>query len=458
MRHRLLPLVLACACLSTVACGEFGYGDWGVSPGGAQDIGYAREFILAGGVPQPEDIFTEGLLSEHDLPAPGDACEDLMCLRPASAIAPDLGRGELVHWVHVGMMSGLSKAEFERPPVDLVVAIDKSALMSVDMAETTTALHTLVDSLRPDDRLGLIAFDTGVHELRQLVPIADAQEVHEIISSIHPSGSWQIGPAVEYAYDMLADAPLEPERLHRVMVLSCAYPVLSEEDDFSQIVRDGADAGIGMSFFGVLLGHDAALANLLGTERGGAYYYLDSFERIEQVFDVGFDESVTPIAYDLSISIAAEPGYELLQVDGIPGSTPTEARFEVATAFISSRDGGIVARFDAVEPGDTIATLVLDYEPESALGWSDPEHQLELAAAPSGEGYGSLGVRKAVFLVNQAERMRDACSKYHDGQRGEAREILDELLEYMLAEQEVMNQSDLDIEVELVKKLRENMQ
>jgi Ca-activated chloride channel family protein len=457
MRHPLLYFALACACLSTAACGEAGDLYWGVSPGGAEDIGYARELILSGGVPQPEDIFTEGLLSEHDLPATGDACEELMCLRPASAIAPDLSRGELVHWVHVGMMSGLPKSEFQRPPVDLAVVVDKSALMSIDMAETAAALHTLVDSLGPDDRLGLISFDSAVYELRELAPVVDPEQVHETIASIHPSGSWELGPAVEQAYDMLANAPLEPERLHRVMVLSCAYPQLTGEDEFSQMVAQGADDGVGMSYFGVLLGHDPALANLLGTERGGAYYYLDSLERVEQAFDVDFDPSVTPIAYDLNLSIAAEPGYELLQIDGVPGGTPPDARFEVATAFISKRDGGLVARFDAVEPGATAATLALDFEPESALGWSDPSHQLEVVPARSDEGFESLGVRKAVFLVNQAQRMRDACSKYHDGQRDEARDILDELIEYMRAEQQVMNQSDLDDEVALVEKLRENI-
>ena len=253
-------------------------GNYGVTPGGAQDIGYARDLIAQGGVPLAADIAIEGLLSEHDIAPLGPACDSPMCARPALARGLDLATGTMAYWLHLGMTSGLSRTEFIRPPLDVVVAIDKSSSMSIDMAETNEAVTRLIDNLREDDRLAILSFDSDVQTIKEFGPVGDRNALKAEVEAIVAGGSWDIERATGAAYDILGQQASSDERLRRVMLFSCGYPALSTDgrDPFSMQVRNGALEGVGMSFFGVLLGYDSQLADLLGAQMGGAFYYLES--------------------------------------------------------------------------------------------------------------------------------------------------------------------------------------
>jgi hypothetical protein len=53
----------------------------GATPGGAQDITFFRDRVLAGEVPHPNTFTPEGLFSEHDLPLrAGPPCPQLLCV------------------------------------------------------------------------------------------------------------------------------------------------------------------------------------------------------------------------------------------------------------------------------------------------------------------------------------------------------------------------------------------
>jgi len=462
-----LSLLLAAGChtgMNDVGAGGSpgGGGDLGATPGGAQDIGYARELIEMGQVPPADVISVEGLLSEHDLPTLGPPCDSLLCSRPALAVAPSIETGETAWWLHLGLTSGLP-ADFERPPVDLVVAIDKSSSMSIDMIETTEAVARLIGKLGADDRLAVLTFDDTVSELHPLGPVEDAAALAAAVRAIPPVGGWNLDQAVARAYDIAAAAGGEG-RLRRVMVLSCGYPALAADysDSFSQMVHEGARQGIGLSFFGVLLGYSDQLGDLLGAAHGGSYYYLDSLARVVEVFDHDLDFMITPLAYDLRFALEVGKGFRIERVYGIPGDEAgaPSAELEVATAFLSRRRGGLVARLSRVgEDAASLGSVALEYRPEPALGYTAAEEQVAEIAAPDGDDphYASPGVRKAAALVNQAEGMIRACAAYHAGDPASAADILDRLLELLRADAAALDDSDLAAEVALVEKLRDNV-
>ena len=473
VRAALLGLILlACGGLGACDAGVTadtgggaggGGGDLGATPGGAKDIAFAREMIAMGEVPPAEAISVEGLLSEHDLPTVGDPCESALCIRPALGVAPSIETGKRTYWIHLGMTSGLD-ADFQRPPLDLVVAIDKSASMGVDMAGTTEAVARMIGKLRQDDRIAIFAFDDDIHDLHELGPVRDPDDLKASVRALSAGGGWQMQKAAEHAFAIAASSPAD-DRLERVMILSCGYPSVASDgsDPFSQLVlRHGVDL-VGTSFFGVLLGYDGGLGDLLGKSRGGAYYYLDSLERIVEVFDRDFDLMVTPMAYDLLLSLDVGAGFELERLYGVPGDDSGEPRGEVvvATAFPSRDRGGIVARLSRLDPDIAdIGSVGLSYRPEPALGWSEAEKQAAPIAVPWGEDgdhYQSAGVRKAALLVNQAEGMIEACTRHHGGDPDGARFLLQQLLELMRPEAEDLAEDAIAAEVALVEKLLANL-
>lgn len=436
--------------------------DGGVDTGGAQDIGYARELIANGQVPNADDIPVEGLLSEHDLPTEGEACEQILCIRPSSGVAPSLTLGGDARWVQLGMLTALPPSTFQRPPIDLVVAIDKSGSMSIDIAEVRVAVKKLIDQIRPDDRLAILAFDSDRDLLHPLAPVTDKEALKAAVDGIEADGSWYFQPAMIESYGLHDAAGDDPGRLRRVIVMTCGYPGVDGEDPFSVLVKDGATRRIGMSMIGVILGWDSGLAAMLGETRGANYYYLQSLASVEQVFDVDLDNLLTPLAYDLELAFEVGAGWAIERLIGFPGNPgDPSVRAEVATAFRSNRRGATFLRLTEV-PGeygsehDELGAVHFTYQPESALGFG-ADTRSDSVALPGFPAQTPVGVRKGAFLVNQAERMQAACTAYHANDAALAITILDELLAYMEAEAAALADAALTPEISLVQQLRTNV-
>lgn len=444
--------------------GDEGGGDLGADTGGVQDIGYARQVIDGGGVPQEQDIPIEGLLSEHDLPTEGEPCEDLFCLRPNVGVGPSLATDEQAVWVKMGMSSGLAQP-FVRPPLDLVVLIDKSDSMSIDIVQVDAAVATLVGKMTDRDRLAILAFDDDITEVHAFGAVENAAALQDAVRGIAAGGGWGIDAAVERAYGILAEAGDDPTRMSRVALFTCGYPGVNLEgrDPFSQQVLRGAERHIAMSVFGVLLGWDANVADLMGRARGGAFHYMEDLSAVERVFDEEFDYLMTPLAYDLRISLDLADGVQLDHVYGVPADPTGEPRYEVdvATVFVSTRHGA--ATFLRIRPPEgegPLGSMSFTYDPETAHGLPAPvaaTTELTVPGTDGGDQWQGTGVRKGVFLINQAERMGDACAAFHSGDAPESRRILDELLVYLRAEQAALEADDLDAEIALVERLRANV-
>lgn len=433
----------------------------GVDTGGAQDIAYARELIANGQVPNADDIPIEGLLSEHDLPTEGNACEEILCIRPSSGIAPSLTLGGDARWVQLGMLTALPPATFQRPPIDLVVAIDKSGSMSIDIAEVRIAVKKLIDQVRPHDRLAILAFDSERELLHPLAAVTDKAALKAAVDGIGAEGSWHFQPAMIEAYGLHEAAGDDPARLRRVIVMTCGYPGVDGQDPFSVLVKNGATRRVGMSMIGVILGWDPAMAAMLGETRGANYYYLQSLESVEQVFDTDLDNLLTPLAYDLELAFEVGAGWEIERLIGFPGNPgDPSVRAEIATAFRSNRRGATFLRLTEV-PGeygpehDELGAVRFTYLPESALGFG-ADTLTDSVALPGFPAETPVGVRKGAFLVNQAERMQAACVAYHANDAALAITLLDELLAYMESEAAALADPALAPEITLVQQLRTN--
>lgn len=460
-----LPLLLA---LGLTACSDVALeagtytGDIGATPGGAQDIGYARDVIANGGVPQEVDIPIEGLLSEHDLPAEGPPCEDLLCIRPALGTAPSLSTGERAHWVHLAFSSGMP--EFERPPTDLVVLIDTSSSMSIDQDEVNQAVSSLVDQMRPEDKLGIVAFASQADVLHPLAEVTDPSSLSDAVLRLNAGGNWNLNAAMDEAAAMHSAAGNNPDRMRRVVLITCGYP--SASGTFAAQVNEWASERIGFSTIGILLGWDDAIANLMGQTPGGAMHYTSNLEQTAALFDEELDTMITPLAYNLDLDLELAPAFQIDKVYGLPGESISEgsAEMDVATIFASKRKGAIVARIaPRTGPegggGTGVGFLTGSYEPESSHGYSASATDEELVAGATLQDetvhFAGGGVRKAVALVNQGERMREAVSLYHQGDVDLAVTILDELLDYL--RDETTHSPALEAEADLISQLRANM-
>ncbi|MEZ4316222.1 MAG: VWA domain-containing protein [Myxococcota bacterium] len=358
MRRVRLP-VPAALFVTLVACNSLGLG---VTPGGAQDLGLARDLIASGQVPDQEHFTAEGLFSEHDLELPGGACDALLCPRTAAAAYTPLGpdaKPQIL--VQLGFATSVAEP-FERADLDVAAVVDISCSMSGDKIELTQeALHALTDAMDGDDVMSLVTFGGRARsrESRVVMDPRGRARMHEAIDRLGIRGSTDLESGMALGY-----AQLEPVagRASRMMLFTDAQPNtgVTEESRFVSMVRDEADRGAHTTVFGVGQDLGSELADAIGRVRGGSYHTLAESE-LGRLFGTELDYLVTPLAYDLEVTVQGSA--ELGQVYGAPVDGEA-VRFGASTLFLSKRAGGMGATFAVAPEGPVeLGSMTLSWLP-----------------------------------------------------------------------------------------------
>ena len=122
-----------------------------VSFGGGADFGAFRRALDDGKVPATESIEASGFFAEHYTSLPAATCEGRLCLHAMLSVTPDLVHGDTETLVQIGVNTPLNPETFPRPPLDLVVVVDRSGSMAGadKMTYAKQGLVQLVDQLGP---------------------------------------------------------------------------------------------------------------------------------------------------------------------------------------------------------------------------------------------------------------------------------------------------------------------
>lgn len=406
----------------------------GVTTGGAQDIGLARNQIAAGHIPSPEAFVIEGMLGEHDIDLEAPACDRAFCLDTAVGISPALDTGTEAAFMVVGFSSNIDIERFHRAPLNLSVVVDKSGSMSGGRIRAArAALHKLVRQLHPGDRISLIYFDSDYDVVVPSVDLSEGDDgLHELIDELDAGGSTDIESALAEGYEQVGRHRSEG-RDDRVILLTDARPNSGRTgaDSFLELARSWGDQGVGLTVMGVGIDFGQDLTLAISRVPGGNYFYLETPEKLATVFDRDFDLLVTPVAWDFELLINPSPGYRITAAYGVPSWVEGEGRgavrLHVPTLFLSRNRGAIVLRMEqhAGHAGwDTpLGTTRLGYRTAQA---GPATHLDGTVGAPLDEGPTPAGLHDAVMLVNTALALQTAARAAHAGHYQDALDTLDE--------------------------------
>jgi Ca-activated chloride channel family protein len=479
-KPRYLSALLLAATLALSACsapslpamsGGARAGGIGVNVGGAQDIKLVRELIDNGQVPRETQFTAQGLYAEHDLPVAEAPAGKPLHLALGLGIAPALPEGARTHWVQVGLGSGLTAAEFKRPPQHLVVVADRSGSMAdKPIAALRVALNELVDKLNEQDSLGIVLFDDKVDVLHELGAVTNKAAIKAKIAQIEARGSTDIDAGLRAGYDMFLRKQAPAGYQRRVLLMTDAQPNTGNTDPngFEALVARYGQAGIGMTAFGIGMDFGAELAEKIGNQRGGNYVYLSGPADVEKVFREDFDYLMTPAAYDMALTVKPAQGFELTDAYGVGAFKAVDGGYElkVKSLFFSKNRGAIMLRLEETTPGAggtgaaVVAKGTLKYLRADAK--TEVNETIEAAATgdrPAGEGlyFAPANIRKAVALTNEFLGLRAALKLHQEGKRADAQAILAKVQAELEAAKQALATTDLDLEIKMITQLSANM-
>lgn len=469
LRHSSALFVPLAAVLLSSGC--MIVSDFGITPGGSQDIELAREIITSGGVPRADQFTAEGLFSQHDLDTPElDGCAELLCPRASLArIDPVDGSGEQV-LVHLGFATNIE--QFERADLNVAAVVDISGSMGGEKLDSTKlALHTLVDQLSESDRISLVSFgsEARVEAPSTIMDASGRASLHAQIDELDIEGSTNIEEGLLSGYqsiDAHRDGP--GGREDRVMLFTDAQPNVgaTDPDSFVGMAKARAAEGVGISVFGVGADLGAELARKVSEVRGGNSFYLADGEAIATVFDEELDYIVTPVAYSLHFQVTPASGFSFVGAYGTPDADASdEVDVSLATAFLSARSGAMAVLLDGdldeVQPGATVVSFTLEYESvEGELGNGSFEAQWvggDFPIGESGEADHSGGAKLAVLLDEFLALEGGAMYCADQLTQGDALERIDAAAERLEDMAKLLDDEPLREEAELMRKLSANV-
>jgi Ca-activated chloride channel family protein len=446
----------------------------GVAVGGAGDANAFRANVREGFVPQPTAITHEGLYHDYyfDTGA-GDACDRRFCPAYSRAVTSDPLSNETERYLTVGLTSGLSRADFERPPTDVVVVVDTSDSMSEQIdryyydedgsgseagsgsgsgsasdsdaageagrrvskiAAARSAVRSMVGQLGPSDRVGIVAFSDEARVVRELRAVGDGDGVNASVGGLRADGGTNLAAGMRTAELLVedaapagdgSDADASDRRQTRIVYVTDAMPNTGETggEDLRGRLSGLADRGIYATFVGVGVDFNTRLAETIGGVRGANYVSVDSAERFRERMGAEFDYLVTPLAFDLRLSVAGD-GWRVADVYGVPGTSGGDG---ASDGDADGPDGRELFHVDTLFPsrreGDRTEGSVILLRVEREGGQTGPLRLRAAYETPGGEQvdsvrtiqfpdrgppyYETTGVRKAVALTRYADLVRN---------------------------------------------------
>ncbi len=426
----------------------------GFAVGGANDVGNFRQNIENEFLPLDSDITYEGLFYDYFFDTGlTEVCESLFCPSYSQAISPDPFSEREERYLSVGLNSGIQEADFSRKHLNLTVVIDVSGSMDgafnrfyydgagvqreltdeeaglLKMDVAIEAVTALLDHLEPEDRIGIVSFNSEARVVQPLAKVANLNldDVRSKVTRLRAFSGTNMSAGMRSAtaqYDDLMEVdPTTTE--NRIIFVTDAMPNQGETSRTGLVgmIESNAEKKLYSTVIGVGVDFNSGLIESITKNRGANYHSVHSPAQFIEQMDDNFDFMVTPLVFDLRLALEGD-GWSIDQVFGSPeANEATGEVFRVNTLFPSrSQDGetrgGLILVKLSRNPEAENQSLKISASYENRIGETFSTESTVDWVETEGEHFDHSGIRKGILLTRYANLMRnwilDERASYHD--------------------------------------------
>ncbi len=415
--------------------------DLGLSVGGAKDINNFRDNIENDYLPLTSDITYEGLFYDYYFDTgKSKECSDLFCPSYSMAVSEDPISGEEEYYLSVGLNSGIKESDFERKKLNLVVVLDISGSMissfnsyyydrfrnmnntkedngelKSKMQVATESINSLLDHLNKDDRFGMVLYDSSAYLAKPLNPVVetDITAIKDHISELSPRGGTQMSAGMQEATKLFEEyKDINTDKYeNRIIFLTDAMPNMGEtsEEGLLGITKSNSLDKVYSTFIGIGVDFNTELIEAITKIRGANYYSVHSPEEFNERMDDQFEYMVTPLVFDLNLTLEAD-GYDIEKVYGSPGANEATGEImKVNTLFPSAIEGGetkgglVLLKLNKISDNASL-NLEVSYEDRNGKKYQNQEN---IDFPNKNNFYDNLGIRKGILLSNYADLIKN---------------------------------------------------
>ncbi|KAH3759222.1 von Willebrand factor type A [Pelomyxa schiedti] len=358
---------------------------------------------------------------------------------------------ELEYFIGLGLNSkydGEGLSLYGRPTINVCIVLDVSGSMEINIVEEASAptklevaknsLIAMLSHLKPEDRFGIITFNEEAQVIQPLKHWSeiDKASLETSINRLEAGGGTDLSVGYRVAGEMMENALREdtgkavegslPSE-YRIIFFTDMQPNQGETSPSGLfgLAKAFSDKGIFSTFHGVGLDFDAALSGHITSKiRGASYESIKSVASFRKRMDRDFDYSVTPLLYDMSLSV--DPFQRVTAIYGSEQDSVNPASgslMKIGTVFPSAKEkggltmGGLVLLRVLPHATDPI---FLRYTYNDRAGEVHNEALAlqvvpDMGSADSTEFFQNPGIRKAILL----SRFVTLLKAYHQNKSSE---------------------------------------
>ena len=267
-----------------------------------------RRFLLGDGRMPPRDaVRIEELVNYFDYDYPDPSGDAPFSITTEVAPAPWNPAHRLVH---VGLQGRRMDAA-SLPPANLVFLVDVSGSMDEPnkLPLLKEAFGMLVDNLRPQDRVSIVAYAGAAGLVLPPTPGGAKDRIRDAIATLQPAGSTNGAEGIRLAYQLARDAFVRGGNNRVVLATDGDFNVgVSSDAELVRLIEQERGAGIFLTVLGFGTGNlqDARMEQL--ADRGnGNYAYLDGIDEARKVLVGEMGGTLFTIAKDVKVQVEFNP-------------------------------------------------------------------------------------------------------------------------------------------------------
>jgi Ca-activated chloride channel family protein len=299
--------------------------------------------VERGEVPSSSTLDAVGFFAEHAIDLPAADCGANICVHSSLAVAPRFN-GDNWTMAFVALNSPVDPAAVSRPPVHVVLALERSSLTRGTLwLALREALRELTMDLRPEDLVSLVAFShTGADLLAEGVDRRDPA----IGQAFDAATELFVGDSADL-YAGLATASTVAQQYEdhaaRIMLVTSgvAGRGITDPERILALGESIASSGTGLSVIGLGDAYDDRLPSALGEMGAGNYYFAQDETDLQQIFSAEAATTLVPLATNFELRVAAAPGYRVGRIYGARRATAQSAYATLSSPalFLGHRTG-----------------------------------------------------------------------------------------------------------------------
>ncbi len=398
----------------------------GFSVGGAKDANNFYDNIANGYLPKIGSITYEGVFYNHyfDTGKGNKVCKDMFCPSYTTAVQKSIFNEAKEYYLSVGLNSNIKDSDFKRKKLNIVVVLDISGSMGSSFDQyyydhgkkiksdsqlskikiANQAIVAMIKHLKGYDSLGVVLFDDRAYRAKPLrrVELTDMKAIKKHILDLTSRGGTNWSAGYKAGVSLFKDALKDPKEYeNRIIFLTDAMPnrgELSKKGLFG-MVDDASKKGIFTTFIGIGVDFNSDLVEQVSKTKGANYFAVHSLKEFKKRLDEEFDYMVTPLVFDLKMSIDSE-NYEIKDIYGSPeADKKSKTVMFVNTLFPSktedekTKGGVILVKLKKIGKGSDLK-LKVSYKTRDGKVYTNTQ-KVELT---DDLHYDNSGIKKAILL------------------------------------------------------------